>query len=125
TSENRISRRNVGKLVSKNCFDGLGIVRKGKKRTITFGRAIVSKNLSEDSLVSSIKDSMALLHFIGKGRQTVYSEYENVNVDTTRDTIQLCKRASIKKIIYISNIGYDQESTRGYFIQKYKSEQEI
>ncbi|TLX85430.1 MAG: NAD-dependent epimerase/dehydratase family protein, partial [Thaumarchaeota archaeon] len=125
TGANGFIGRNVGKLVSKNGFDVLGIVRKGKKRTITFGRAIVSKNLSEDSLVSSIKDSMALLHFIGKGRQTVYSEYENVNVDTTRDTIRLCKRASIKKIIYISGLGVDQKSTLGYFISKYKAEQEI
>jgi len=125
TGANGFIGRNVGKLVSKNGFDVLGIVRKGKKRTITFGRAIVSKNLSEDSLVSSIKDSMALLHFIGKGRQTVYSAYENVNVDTTRDTIRLCKRASIKKIIYISGLGVDQKSTLGYFISKYKAEQEI
>lgn len=125
TGANGFVGRNVGKFLSKNGFDVLGIVRKGKKKAITFGRAIVSENLSEDRLVSSTKDSEALLHFIGIGRQKVYSDYENVNVDTTRNAIRLCKRASINKIIYISGLGVEKKSTLGYFISKYKAEQEI
>ncbi|MGI0060138.1 MAG: SDR family oxidoreductase, partial [Nitrosotalea sp.] len=37
----------------------------------------------------------------------------------------LCKKAKIKKIIYISGLGVDKSSTLGYFISKYKAEQEI
>ena len=96
-----------------------------KTVSITFGRAIVSKNLLEDHLLSEIKNSGALLHFIGQGRQTVDSEYEKINVDTTRNVIQLCRKASIKKIVYISGLGVDKKSTLGYFISKYKAEQEI
>src|SRR5947209_5741289 len=125
TGANGFVGSNVGKFLSKNGFNLIPIVRKNKERTITFGRAIVSKNLLEDHLISNIKNSGALLHFIGQGRQTVDSEHEKINVDTTRNAIQLCKKASIKKIVYISGLGVDKKSTLGYFISKYKAEQEI
>ena len=125
TGANGFVGRNVGKFLSKNGFNIMPIVRKNRERSITFGRAIVSKNLLEDHLLSEIKNSGTLLHFIGQGRQTVDSEYEKINVDTTRDVIQLCRKASIKKIVYISGLGVDKKSTLGYFISKYKAEQEI
>ena len=125
TGANGFVGSNVGKFLSKNGFNLIPIVRKNKERTITFGRAIVSKNLLEDHLLSEIKNSGTLLHFIGQGRQTVDSEYEKINVDTTRNVIQLCRKASIKKIVYISGLGVDKKSTLGYFISKYKAEQEI
>ena len=124
TGANGFVGRNVGKFLSKNGFNIIPIVRKNRKRSITFGRAIVSKNLLEDHLLSEIKNSGAMLHFIGQGRQTVDSEYEKINVDTTRNAIQLCKKASIKKIVYISGLGVHKKSTLGYFISKYKAEQE-
>ncbi|TLX93501.1 MAG: NAD-dependent epimerase/dehydratase family protein [Thaumarchaeota archaeon] len=125
TGANGFVGRNVGKFLSKNGFNIIPIVRKNRKRSITFGKAIVSKNLLEDHLLSEIKNSGAMLHFIGQGRQTVDSEYEKINVNTTRNAIQLCKKASIKKIVYISGLGVDKKSTLGYFISKYKAEQEI
>ena len=125
TGANGFVGRNVGKFLSKNGFNVIPIVRKNRKRSITFGKAIVSKNLLEDHLLSEIKNSGTLLHFIGQGRQTVDSEYEKINVDTTRNVIQLCRKASIKKIVYISGLGVDKKSTLGYFISKYKAEQEI
>jgi len=125
TGANGFVGRNVGKFLSKNGFNIMPIVRKNRERSITFGRAIVSKNLLEDHLLSEIKNSGTLLHFIGQGRQTVDSEYEKINVDTTRNVIQLCRKASIKKIVYISGLGVDKKSTLGYFISKYKAEQEI
>ena len=125
TGANGFVGRNVGKFLSKNGFNIIPIVRKNRKRSITFGKAIVSKNLLEDHLLLEIKNSGALLHFIGQGRQTVDSEYEKINVNTTRNAIQLCKKASIKKIVYISGLGVDKKSTLGYFISKYKAEQEI
>ncbi len=123
TGANGFVGRNVGEFLSKNGFNVINIVR--KRKTIGFEKIIVSKNLSEGRLVSGIKNSLALLHFIGKGTQTVNSNYETVNVDTTKKIIQLCKKASVKKIIYISGLGVSHRSTLGYFISKYKAEQEI
>lgn len=125
TGANGFVGRNVGKFLSKDGFDVIGLVRKGNEKSINFARVISSETLSENYLVSKIKGCSALLHFIGQGRQTVDSDYEKVNVSLTKNVIKLCKKARIKKIIYISGLGVDKSSTLGYFISKYKAEQEI
>ncbi len=115
--------RNVGMFLSKNGFQTTSLVRKG--RTVNFGKKITTGNLSENNLASKIKGSNAFLHFIGQGRQTVDSDYGIVNVSLARNAVALCKKAKIKKIIYISGLGVDKNTTLGYFISKYKAEQEI
>ncbi|MGI0101219.1 MAG: SDR family oxidoreductase [Nitrosotalea sp.] len=117
--------KNVGKFLAKNEFDVVSLVRKGRKKTVDFGRAIISEDLTEDTLVSSVKGSAAFLHFIGKGRQTAGSDYDTVNVNLTRNAVALCKKSGIKKIIYLSGLGVDKKSTLGYFISKFRAEQEI
>jgi NADH dehydrogenase len=125
TGANGFVGKNVSKHLSKNGFKIIGIVRKGKKKTICSGECVISENFSERNLVSKIKNSSALLHFIGQGKQTIDSDYEKVNVSLTKNVIKLCKKAKIKKIIYISGLGVDKSTTLGYFISKFKAEQEI
>ena len=115
--------RNVGMFLSKNGFQTISLVRKGK--TVNFGKTVTSQTLSENNLVSKIRGSDVLLHFIGQGIQTVDSDYGTVNVGLARNAVALCKKAKIKKIIYISGLGVDKYTTLGYFISKYKAEQEI
>ena len=117
--------RNVGKFLARNGFDIVGIVRKERKKSVNFGQAIISEDLSENNLVSSIKGSIALLHFIGKGKQTIDSDYEKVNVELTRNAVRLCRKAHVKKILYMSGLGVNEKSTSGYFISKFKAEQAI
>lgn len=117
--------KNVGKFLAKNGFEIVPLVRKGRKKTVDFGRAIISQDLTEDALVGSLKGSTAFLHFIGKGRQTADSDYDTVNVNLTRNAVALCKKARIKKIVYLSGLGVDKKSTLGYFVSKFKAEQEI
>ncbi len=123
TGANGFVGRNVGMFLSKNGFQIMSIVRKGK--TVNFGKTITSETLADNSLVSKIHGSNALLHFIGQGMQTVNSDYETVNVGLVKNAVALCKKAKIKKMIYISGLGVDEYSTLGYFISKYKAEQEI
>jgi uncharacterized protein YbjT (DUF2867 family) len=125
TGANGFVGKNVGKFLSKNGFHVIGLVRKGREKSIAFTRVISSKTLSENNLVSKIKGSSALLHFVGQGRQTVDSDYYTVNVSLTKNAIKLCKKTKIKKIIYISGLGVDKSTNLGYFISKYKAEQEI
>ena len=125
TGANGFVGKNVSEYLSKNGFKIIGIVRKGKEKSICFGKCIISENLSERNLVSKIKGASALLHFIGQGKQTMDSDYEQVNVSLTKNVIKLCKKAKIKKIIYISGLGVDKYTTLGYFISKFKAEQEI
>ncbi|MGI0018606.1 MAG: NAD-dependent epimerase/dehydratase family protein, partial [Nitrosotalea sp.] len=105
TGSNGFVGRNVGRYLSRNGFQTISLVRKGK--SANFGKTITSKTLAENNLASKIRDSDVLLHFIGQGRQTVDSDYEQVNVDLTKNAVALCKKAKIKKIIYISGLGVD------------------
>jgi uncharacterized protein YbjT (DUF2867 family) len=125
TGANGFVGNNVSKFLSKNGFHVTSLVRKGKEKSVNSVKVISFDNFSENSLVAKIKGSDALLHFIGQGRQTVDSDYEKVNVNLTRNVIKLCKKAKIKKIVYISGLGVDKSTTLGYFISKYKAEQEI
>ena len=117
--------KNIGRFLAKNGFEVVSLVRKGRKKSVDFGRVVVSENLAESSIVGSVKGSVAFLHFIGRGRQTADSSYDAVNVNLTRNAIALCKKAGIKKIIYLSGLGVDKKSTLGYFVSKFKAEQEI
>lgn len=117
--------RNVGQFLAKNGFNVVGIVRKGKKKTVNFGQAAVSEDLTENDLTSLVRGSVAFLHFIGMGKQTTDSDYEKVNVGLTRNAIRLCHKAHIKKILFISGLGVNKKSTSGYFISKFKAEQSI
>lgn len=117
--------RNVGQFLASNGFDMISIVRKERKKTISFGQTVLSEDLTENHLASSVRGSIALLHFIGIGKQISEIDFERVNVDLTRNAAKLCKLAGIKKIIYISGLGVDRNSTLGYFISKFKAEQAI
>ena len=122
TGANGFVGRNVSKFLLKNGFEVIGLVRKGQ---VNFEKSMISKDLSEKKLVKKIRGSKALLHFIGKGEQKVDSDYETVNVGLTRNAVLLCKKAKIKKIIFISGLGVSKKTSLGYFISKYKAEQEI
>ncbi|MGI0010034.1 MAG: SDR family oxidoreductase, partial [Nitrosopumilaceae archaeon] len=93
--------------------------------SVKSGTLLISHDLSEKYLVQRLKKCSALLHFIGQGKQTVEDDYEKVNVGLTKNAVNLCKKAGIKKIIYISGLGVDKNTPFGYFISKYKAEQEI
>ncbi len=123
TGANGFVGRNVGMFLSKNGFQTVSLVRRGK--TVNFGKTATYQTLSENSLVSKIRGSDALLHFIGQGMQTVDFDYDAVNVGLAKNAVALCKKAKIKKIIYVSGLGVDKHTTLGYFISKYKAEQEI
>jgi NADH dehydrogenase len=123
TGANGFVGRNVGMFLSENGFQTVSLVRRGK--TVNFGKTATYQTLSENSLVSKMRGSDALLHFIGQGMQTVDFDYDAVNVGLAKNAVALCKKAKIKKIIYISGLGVDKHTTLGYFISKYKAEQEI
>ena len=125
TGANGFVGRNVGKVLAKKGISLIGIVRNRNSSSINFGDVITSKDLSENYLVSRLHGCSALLHFIGRGKQTVDSDYHKVNVSLTKNAIKLCKKAKIKKIIYISGLGVSKDTTFGYFISKFQAEQEI
>ncbi|MEE9565386.1 MAG: NAD(P)H-binding protein, partial [Nitrosopumilaceae archaeon] len=102
----------------------ISISRKNFK-TYLGERKIILSNFEQKNILSKVKNCNALIHLIGTGRQTTDSTFENVNVNQTKRIIKICKKAKIKKIIYISGLGVTSKSTSAYFISKYNAEQEI
>lgn len=114
--------RNIGSFLSANGFEVIALVRKKKA---SFGRSVKTEDLTEKNICRHARGAAALLHFIGTGRQTVRSDFESVNVGLTANAVELCKNSGIRKIIYFSGLGVERDSTTGYFISKFKAEQEI
>ena len=124
TGANGFVGKNVRKFLYKNKVRVLGISRKnfGKYSTETKAQ---SKNLLEQRLQKKLKSYDALVHLIGIGIESSGSTFEEINVNLTKNTIKLCKKSGIKKIIYISGLGVSKDSTSNYFASKYKAEREI
>ena len=116
--------KSVRKFLYKNKVRVLGISRKNFAKYSTETKA-QSKNLLEQRLQKKLKSYDALVHLIGIGIESSGSTFEEINVNLTKNTIKLCKKSGIKKIIYISGLGVSKNNTSNYFTSKYKAEQEI
>ena len=124
TGANGLVGKSVRKFLFKNKVNVLGISRKNFVKYPTETK-IQSKNLLEQRLQKKLKNYDALVHLIGIGIESSGSTFEEINVNLTKNTIKLCKKSGIKKIIYISGLGVSKNNTSSYFASKYKAEQEI
>ncbi|MFB5647872.1 MAG: SDR family oxidoreductase [Candidatus Nitrosomaritimum aestuariumsis] len=116
--------KNVRKHLSLNEFNLISISRKNfqklKKET-----KIVSSDYKEKDILPKIKNSYALIHLVGIGKQSIKNDYNSINLGFTKKIIDLCKKAYIKKIIFTSGLGVSKTTSLGYFISKYRAEQQI
>jgi len=124
TGANGFVGTNLRKLLAAKKIQAVSLARKNHKRFKSEKNVIFSDLASKD-LASKLASCDALVHLIGTGAQTAYIDYQSVNVDQTKKIIMLCKKAKIKKIVYISGLGVSKSTTFGYFISKLKAEQEI
>jgi len=124
TGANGFVGKNVRKFLYKNKVRVLGISRKNFAKYSTEIKAQY-KNLLEQRLQKKLKNYDALVHLIGIGVESSGSTFEEINVNLTKNTIKLCKKSGIKKIIYISGLGVSKNNTSNYFTSKYKAEREI
>lgn len=86
---------------------------------------IISNYFDEKNLLKKIKNSDALIHLVGIGKQSVNTDYHIVNTGLTNHIVNLSKKAKIKKIVYLSGLGVSSNTLVGYFISKYNAEQQI
>jgi NADH dehydrogenase len=87
---------------------------------------MISTNLLEPKLQTKLKNYDVLVHLIGIGRlQPSNSTFEEINLNLTKNAIKACKKAGIKKIIFVSGLGVSKSNTSKYFVSKYKAELEI
>lgn len=116
--------KNVRKFLFENNIKTVSISRKNFQKFENETK-IVSKNYDEKIILPKIKNFHALIHLVGIGKQTVDNDYSLINLEFTQKIIDLCKKANIKKIVYTSGLGVSKNTTLGYFISKYKAEQQI
>lgn len=116
--------RNVRKYLSDNNVKLISISRKDFKKFKNETK-FITKNYDEKILLPKLKNSDALIHLVGIGKQTIDNDYNLINTEFTKKIINLCKKSKIKKIVYTSGLGVSKNSTLGYFISKYKAERQI
>ena len=116
--------KNLRKYLSENNVDLISISRSDFKEYKNEFK-IISKNYNEKIITNKIKNSDALIHLIGIGKQSVNVDYEMINVEFTKHIVSLAKKAKIKKILYNSGLGVSSKTSVGYFISKYKAEKII
>ena len=75
-----------------------------------------------NKFLPKLKNSDALIHLVGIGKQTIDNDYNQIHIKLTKKIINLCKKSKIKKIIYTSGLGVSKNTSLGYFISKFKAE---
>jgi NADH dehydrogenase len=116
--------KNLRRLLYKKGVKLVSIARRNFKN-YTLETKIISPDLSKNIPISKLYKCQAFIHLIGTGKQNITTNYEYVNVSLTQNAISLCKKAKIKKFIFISGLGVSKNTTSTYFISKYKAEQLI
>ena len=112
---NYLSKQNVELIsISRNNF------RKFKNES-----KFISKNYNEKAFLKKIKNADALIHLVGIGKQSTKIDYNSVNIEFTKNIVNLCKKAKIPKFVYTSGLGVSSDTSLGYFISKYKAEKII
>lgn len=116
--------RNLRKHLSEKNVKLVSISRKNFKEFKNETK-IISKNYEEKTIIPKIKNSTALIHLVGIGKETTNYSFNQINVEFTKTIIDLCKQSKIKKIIFNSGLGVSKSTTLSYFISKYQAENEV
>ncbi len=116
--------KNLRKYLSVNNIELISISRNDFKKFKCESK-IISNYHNEKNILKKIKNSDALIHLVGIGKQSVNTDYDMVNSELTKNVVNLSKKAKIKKIVYLSGLGVSPNTTLGYFISKYNAEQQI
>jgi NADH dehydrogenase len=124
TGPNGFVGTNLRRFLNNKKISITSLSRKKHKR-FKFEKTINISNLEQVGLANKLIGCDALIHLVGTGVQTADTDYQTVNVKLTNEAIKLCKRAKIKKFVYISGLGVNKSTTFGYFISKLKAEQQI
>ena len=85
----------------------------------------ISRNHFYKNRFPSLKKATHFIHLAGIGTESITQKFQDINVETTKTVIRLCKKNKIKKIIYFSGLGVSKNSRSSYFISKFNAEQLI
>lgn len=124
TGPNGFVGSNLRRFLNNKKIHLVSLSRK-KYKPYKFEKRILFSDFEQKGLEKKLGGCNALVHLIGTGAQTADTDYISVNVELTKKILKLCKKANIRKIVYISGLGVNNSTTFGYFISKLKAEQQI
>ena len=81
----------------------------------------ISRTNFDKNQFPQLKKVTHFVHLAGIGSESINQKFQNVNIETTKTVIELCKKNRIKKIIYFSGLGVSKNSRSSYFISDRKS----
>ena len=84
-----------------------------------------TNDYSEERLIRYLKNCSAIIHLVGIGKQTNNDSFIHTSTQITKNIISLCKKAHVRKIIYLSGLGVSSNNVTDYYISKYIAEQHI
>ena len=116
--------KNVRKFFAEKNVKVISISRKNFRKLKNEVK-IISQNYEEKTLLPKIKNSTALIHLVGIGKQSIKHDFNQINVEFTRKIINLCLKGKIPKIVFTSGLGVSKTTSIGYFISKYRAENQI
>ena len=116
--------KNLRKYLSEKNIELISISRNDFKN-FKYETKIISKNYEEKNIFKKIKNSDALIHLVGIGKQSINNDYNMINTDLTKRIVNLSQKARIKKIIFLSGLGVSPNTSLDYFISKYNAEKQI
>jgi nucleoside-diphosphate-sugar epimerase len=124
TGANGFVGSSLRRFLNENGVNTVSLTRK-KIRSSKLDKCVVFSDLEQNHVARKLRGCSALVHLIGTGMQTKDVDYVSVNAELTKKAITLCKKAQIKKLVYVSGLGVKQDTTFGYFISKLRAEQQI
>ncbi|MEM3143262.1 MAG: NAD(P)H-binding protein [Candidatus Nitrosotenuis sp.] len=124
TGANGFVGLSLRRFLNNNDISTVSLTRK-KIRLSKLDKCVVFSDLDQHNIARKLQGCSAFVHLIGTGMQTKDVDYASVNVELTKKAIALCKKAQIRKFVYISGLGVKQNTTFGYFISKLRAEQQI
>jgi len=75
-----------------------------------------------DDLVSALRDADAVVHLAGTLQPLRGNTYQQANVESVRGTIDALEGSSVKRIVFLSYVGADPESSNDYLRTKGEAE---
>ncbi len=116
--------RHVRRHLSENGAELRSVSRRGFRR-LRNEEAIVAERYDPGNILPGIRGCDAMVHLVGLGSQSAGEGFDAVNFRLTGRIVDLCRRARIGKIVYLSGLGASRDSPLAYFLSKYRAEREI
>jgi len=76
-------------------------------------------------LVPAIQDCEVVFHLVGIIAETRKNTFEKTVAEGTKNVVEACRLAHVKRIIYLSALGTSEKAETAYHRTKYKAEETI